>query len=254
MSDFINVPAFSDIGALAHGFGTAAFDLDVGAEHTETINRRVRATSFATAIKRACSEAGPVFKDVLTVKQIHSANTLVVRRNDRFIPPANTIRCDAIVTDCVGLMIGIRTADCLPIFIFDPRRPAVAAIHAGWRGTHQRIIRHVIDRMMKEFGSQPEELLVALGPSAGPCCYEVSAELADEFSVLFGDKAVWREAGKASLDLPTINRIQAEEYGVLPHHIHHAAHCTICSVDPTFYSWRRERERAGRQYNYIGLC
>lgn len=178
--------------------------------------------------------------DVTSLKQIHSAIVVHVRdERDRVCDG------DALVTDVPGKLVGIRTADCTPILIADPEHRAVAAIHAGWRGTVARIVVAAVDKMRQEFGSRPEALIGAIGPAIGPCCYEVGPEVAEQFRPIFPDETELRY-----IDLPEANRRLLVSAGVVT--IETLDLCTRCGASD-FHSYRREGDAAGRMTSFIGL-
>jgi YfiH family protein len=149
---------------------------------------------------------------------------------------------DALLSDTPGLLVGVRTADCVPILLADETHRAVAAVHAGWRGTVQRIAAHAVEALRARFGTAPAELHAAIGPGIGPCCFEVGPEVAAEFGM----------AGRVKIDLAAINRTQLIEAGVPPERIYSARLCTMC-LPEEFHSFRRDRERAGRMISRIGV-
>ncbi len=178
--------------------------------------------------------------DLTTVKQIHSATVLdACGRRGQQIGEG-----DAIVSSEAGVAIGIRTADCVPILIADSETRVVACIHAGWRGTAANIARQTID-VLRSGGSQPKNLHVAIGPSIGSCCYEVGPEVAAHFET-WCQKAASVE--KPTLDLRAINESQLREAGVLQ--IWKSQECTFCQP-ARFFSFRREKERAGRMLSFV---
>jgi polyphenol oxidase len=176
-----------------------------------------------------------VFPDQLaTLKQVHSAVPLVAD------VPGCAGEGDALVTNQRGLAVSVRTADCLPILIADPRAQIVAAIHAGWRGTAAGIVGRVIEEMTGRFGTEPSDLCAAIGPGIGGCCYQVGDEVARQFGL----------SGTSMLDLAAENRGQLLEAGVAGSHIDLLNQCTLC--DPArFHSYRRDKEHAGRMISYI---
>jgi len=168
------------------------------------------------------------------LKQIHSARCL------RAAGPGCAGEGDALITNLPGLAISIRTADCFPILLADPRNGAVAAIHAGWRGTASWIVEGTIRQMRVEFGTVPNDVRAAIGPGIGGCCYEVGQEVARQFG---------RDAA-ARIDLAEANRAQLIESGVPADQIDVLGLCTFC--DPSlFHSYRRDKDRAGRMISYI---
>lgn len=175
-----------------------------------------------------------------TVKQIHSATVLdACGRKGEQIGEG-----DAIVSSSVGVAISIRTADCVPILLADRENRIVACVHAGWRGTASNIIGATIDAL-RSLGAKPENLHVAIGPSIGSCCYEVGPEVMLHFEP-------WRQrvdpVEKSTLDLPAINEQQLREAGV--RQIWKCGECTFCQPS-RFFSFRREKERAGRMLSFV---
>jgi YfiH family protein len=170
------------------------------------------------------------------LKQIHSDVVLVA---------ANAGTCgdgDALITNRPGLAISIRTADCYPILLADDENRAIAAIHAGWRGTAAQIVRKTLERMTAKYETNPRRVSAAIGPGIGVCCYEVGEEVAERFG---------RNA-RTHLDLVSENRKQLEAAGLPPRNIQALDICTFCNAE-RFFSFRRERERAGRMTSFIRI-
>ena len=172
---------------------------------------------------------------VTTLKQIHSGTVVEALSpgGDRFAEG------DALVTRSPGLVVGVRTADCVPILIVDARTHAVASVHAGWRGTAQQIASSAVRELITRFGSRAEDLHAAAGPSIGPCCYEVGDEVARQFGI----------DGPAKIDLPGINEKQLREAGVAD--VWLARECTFCAPEK-YFSFRREKDQAGRMLSFAG--
>jgi hypothetical protein len=147
---------------------------------------------------------------------------------------------DALVTAQTGVPVSIRTADCYPILLADPRNFAVAAVHAGWRGTAGRIVVKTIEQMRARFGTEAADLRVAIGPGIGGCCYGVGIEVARQFGL--------ESAGK--IDLAEMNHRLLVENGVAAERIEVLGGCTQCDAH-LFHSFRRERESAGRMVSWI---
>lgn len=169
-----------------------------------------------------------------SLKQIHSSAVLVGQN------PGCAGDGDALVTNAVDLPVSIRTADCFPILLADPETRAVAAIHAGWRGTAARIVQAALARMKAEFGTDSRNIRAAIGPGIGKCCYEVGEEVARQFGM----------TGAGKLDLAVENANQLIEAGVEANHIESVGGCTFCNA-AKFFSWRRDREQAGRMISFI---
>ncbi len=184
--------------------------------------------------------------------QVHGADLRVVRNAAEAKPAENelgdTIYCDSIVSDATGVLAGVKTADCVPLLMGDPTTGAFAAVHAGWRGTLAGIGALTVKRLTVEYGAKPENLRVAIGASAGPCCYEVGQDVIDAFKNRFpGAEELFRPTrdGHALIDLLKSNRDQLIEAGVKDDRIHTAPICTMDRTD-LFFSYRREKSVNGK--------
>jgi polyphenol oxidase len=169
-------------------------------------------------------------------KQIHSDRVLKVGS------PGPQGDGDALISNRPGLALTIRTADCLPILMADPKHRAVAAIHAGWRGVVSKIAPKTVEAMTQEFGTRPGDLIVAIGPGIGPCCFEVGPEVAVQFGL----------AGRTKVDLVSTVCQQLGRNGVEQEQISIAGLCSYCDSQ-LFESYRRDREAAGRMVTLVGV-
>jgi YfiH family protein len=184
--------------------------------------------------------------------QVHSADVRAVNDVSEAKPAedshGDTIYCDAIVSNTAHVLAGIKTADCVPLLLGDPVTKAFAAVHAGWRGTLSEIVLAAVVRLSEEYNAQPANLLVAIGASAGPCCYEVGNDVIDAFTgkFLYGASLFTATRdGHAVVDLLEANRHQLIDAGVRPNSIHTAPICTMCRTD-LFFSYRREKSMNGK--------
>jgi len=162
---------------------------------------------------------------------------------------------DALLTNLPGLALVVTTADCLPLLIHDPVGGAVAAVHAGWRGTAKGIAARAIQAMGAAYGTRPGDCRVAIGPGIGGCCYEVDAAVTDAMGrtlPTWKEHAVPTRAGHFRLSLAGVNRAILERVGVRPEHIDNLGLCTVCRGD-LFFSYRAEKPRTGRMMNLIVL-
>jgi len=190
------------------------------------------------------------------------------------------LRGDGVMTDVPGLLLGIQTADCIPILMHDPKSGAVAALHAGWRPTLARIAERAVGRMRLQYGSNPKNLIAAIGPGIGPCCYAIGEEVRYEFESQF---AYWKElftevfdedpvrtkypllfltarapghspiGPQTHLNLWEANRRQLLDAGLLAKNIKVTGLCTACNTE-RFFSHRTERGFTGRMLNVVGAC
>lgn len=237
----ITVPAFAPArSGVRHFFGTR--------RHATSLDYEVGVPAQRLRGDARCSW-------MLSVKQVHGTDALVV---DRALTSADRFQggWDALVTNQPGVMVAVRTADCVPVLVHDPERRVVAAIHAGWRGAVAGIVPKTLALMESRFGSLPEDLRVSIGPSAGACCYEVDEPVLDKLRRGFPD---WervvrsRRSGKTHLDLKTLIREQAQAVGASPARITAVNLCTICHED-LFFSYRREGKVVGTMVSAIGLA
>jgi YfiH family protein len=180
---------------------------------------------------------------VTTLRQVHSGTLLEAPGPgaDRYAEG------DALVSNQPGTIIGIRTADCVPILIADGRTHAVAAIHAGWRGTAAAIAAKAAEELITRYGSRPEDLHAAIGPAIGACCYEVGPDVARQFGMW--DSRLARAATPVKIDLAEINERQLAGRGVTD--IWQAHQCTFCESE-RYFSYRKEKEAVGRMLSFVG--
>jgi hypothetical protein len=212
---------------------------------------------------------------LVTLRQFHSDVIHVAAAPCNEAPKA-----DALITATPGLLLGVQTADCVPILLADTRRRVVAAVHAGWRGTLARIAAKTLGRMSMEFGTRPRDVVAALGPAIGRECYEVGPEVVQAFAAQFPVAAEWFEGPfeqlaqgeeplwlpwltmmppghvppppRVQLDLRAANRWQLIDAGVPERNIAVSDLCTKCRTDLLF-SYRREGANTGRLMAVIGI-
>ncbi len=199
---------------------------------------------FGTRLSGRWPDIGQLASSQLaSAKQIHSDRVLVVEA------PGPQGEGDALVSNRPGVRLAIRTADCLPILIADPRTRTVAAVHAGWRGVVSDIVSKTVHRMCEDFDSKPEDLIVAIGTGSGGCCFEVGPEVAVQFAPFFPELDL---TGRARVDLVETTCRQLRRNGVSEEQISSSALCSYCNPE-LFESYRRDREAAGRMIAMIGV-
>lgn len=205
--------------------------------------------------RRLCRALGVAPEALVAGEQVHGTRVAVVGAEDRgrgafelrdAVPGA-----DALVTDTPGVILFALFADCVPVYLYDPKRRAVGLAHAGWKGTAGGIARRTAEKMSEAFGSRPEDLHAAIGPSIGPCCYEVGEEVARALAGA-GLGIVVEDAQRLRADLWAANAAQLAEAGVPRDNIAVAGLCTRCLRD-TFFSHRGHGGRTGRMAAAIGL-
>jgi len=181
-----------------------------------------------------------LFANLATLKQIHSSTCLPANGHAGLIGEA-----DALLENTPGAVVAVKTADCMPILLVDERRRAVAAVHAGWRGTAAGIAGRAVDAMREQFGTEAGDLHAAIGPGIGECCYEVGPEVAAAVQGVVS-------AGRIHINLTEANRRQLLQAGVTAERIYASNLCTQCVADD-FHSFRRDREASGRLFSFAGI-
>ncbi|MDQ1408373.1 MAG: purine-nucleoside/S-methyl-5-thioadenosine phosphorylase / adenosine deaminase [Acidobacteriaceae bacterium] len=271
---FFEVPAFSAFPWLIHGFSTSQGGVS-SINGTKALN--LGFTEWDT--RENVQQNRKLFQSALnankfvlvSLKQFHS--DVVCGFSSAPHEPCNG---DASIAMAPNLLLGIQTADCVPILLLDPKKPAIAAVHAGWRGTLQRIVEKTIGRMKMEFKTDPSDLLAAIGPAIGGCCYEVGTEVAAAFHSQFANAPEWFDELRTGdepnplqwlnqfppghqpppknvrLDLRKANRAQLLAAGLRSQNIFENDLCAACRPDLLF-SYRKQGGESGRMMSVIGI-
>ena len=182
--------------------------------------------------------------NVATLHQIHSDSVIAAEGRSGSLGEG-----DALIENTPGVLVAVKTADCIPVLIVDPRNRAVAAVHAGWRGTVRNIAGRAIAELHSKFSSRAEDLHVAIGPGIGKCCYEVGPDVGQQFREY--DPALRDIAHPVHLDLAETNRRQVIGTGVPSTQIYTAGLCTKCHSE--LHSYRRDKQNAGRMLSAVGV-
>lgn len=221
--------------------------------------------------------SGDASMPLVTLRQIHSSVLVIGRSADA--GQSSPCKGDGLMTDEPGLLLGVQTADCIPVLVADRKRRVVAAFHAGWRGTVKRIVEAGVGRMRLEFGCRPEDLVAAIGPGVGVCCYAVGDEVLSSFESQFAYAGeLFREVDDADevrrkypmlfltqrapghsnigpslhVDLVEANRRQLLAAGLRLGTIHTTGGCTSCHRE-LFFSHRASQGHTGRMMSVIGI-
>lgn len=192
---------------------------------------------------------------MVLAEQTHSPNVAVVTKNDihngRF-QNGTILDTDALITNEHGLVLVARTADCVPILIYDPSG-AIASVHSGWRGTAENICGNTIMKMVSKFGSHPSDIIAVIGPAIGPCCYEVSSDVAEVFKNRYEKvNCVTEKHGKYHLDLTEVCAAQLLNSGLSHENITISDECTSCCPQ-RYFSHRRDKGITGGMAAFISL-
>jgi len=187
------------------------------------------------------------------LRQVHSNTVHII---DDYRKDWKAREGDALATRMENVAVAVRTADCVPVLLVDPMKRAIAAVHAGWRGTVKRILSETVFALNRAFGSDPADLLVAAGPGIGECCFETGVEVAELFEKEFPGASLAQaspvQAGKYHLDLWKALQIQLKSAGVREQNCHNLNACTCCGTG-RFFSYRAEGAAAGRMMAVIAL-
>ena len=285
----LQAPALERHRWLVHGFSTrpgGVSELPVSGESSSKSAKALNlgftdwdARERVTANRKKFANAlGAGKMSVVTLRQLHSD---VVHRVDSLAAAQEkAAQADALITRERGVLLAVQTADCVPILLADTKNRAVAAIHSGWRGTLRRIAEKTLGRMQMDYGTHPADVIAAIGPAIGGCCYEVGSEVAREFASQFPEAREWfdgpfdslaagdndpnwlpwltmRPPGhpppppRVQLDLIAANRAILAKAGVPVAQIFSSGFCTSCRTD-LFFSYRREGT-TGRLMAAIGI-
>jgi YfiH family protein len=195
-------------------------------------------------------------ENFFTVDQVHGGEILIIDdATDVEAVEGRDFPFDGIITARPGIAIGIKTADCVPVFFIDPAKRIIGAVHAGWKGTALSIAVRAVDLLEKRFGSDSKDIRAVIGPAIGPCCYEVDTRVFESMKHLPGRHLYFKEGddeGKWMLDLGSANKVQLEKRGIPAGNIYSANFCTSCQRD-TFFSYRGDGGGTGRQLNFVML-
>lgn len=193
--------------------------------------------------------------------QDHTANIAVIDRKSKGRGAAEVETAlpntDGMITNVPGICINVLVADCVPILLFDPVKRVIAALHAGWKGTLKRITSHAVEMMIQQYGCKAQDIIAGMGPSNGPCCYEVGEDVKRETCMAFGStQDIIKESevpGKYIFDQWTANQMQLIDFGVKKENIEISGLCSQCQHH-TFFSARAANGITGRIAAGIMLC
>jgi len=262
---FFAVPGWRNFDWLWHGFSTRIGGVsrvylpDPEAEHAPgelnlgytALDKRENVLENRSRLVEAVT--GSRETPLATLRQVHSRISVVLERGEE-TDFAISREADGILTNRSGVLLGVQTADCIPVLVADPVARAVGAFHAGWRGTVERIVELGVGRMVEEFGSDPGNLVAAIGPGIGACCYTVGGEVRARFEngFSYSEELFSQSSDDLRLNLIEANRRQLLAAGVTADAISVVGGCTSCQPE-LFYSHRASGGHAGRMMAVIGI-
>jgi YfiH family protein len=266
--ELVQVAGWKRFGWLKHGFSTRSGGVSMvyGASGALNLGWTQEDDSAAVAENRRRLVQAVGGGSLVTIRQVHGAVTQTVHKGDGALDGKlqtnegkAVLQGDGLMTNVPGVLLGIQTADCVPVLAVDVRQRAVAAFHAGWRGTVARMVEKGIAAMEAEYGSRPEDLVAAVGPSIGACCYSVGEEVRHAFETEFahGGELLGMVDGEIRLDLWEANRRQLLEAGVGSENITVLRHCSGCAVNGPgqrqYFSHRVDKGVTGRMLSVVGV-
>ena len=243
---FLQADGIRDAGGAAHGFSTRLGGVSQGmwASLNLGVSRGDNPDHVRENYRRFFSAIGATGDKLAKTNQVHGGKIRVVTAADWKGDPYDRVdyEADGLMTDTPGVVLLIYSADCIPILLYDPVRRVVAALHAGWRGTAAGIAATAVQRMVDVYDCRPEDILAAVGPGIGPCCFETHEDVPNAMMAAVSSAALpyvkVLENGKFSLDLNGINARLMARTGLSEEHIAVSQDCTACMGEKY---WRHRR-------------
>lgn len=259
---YLEYPMLAETGIVKHGFSTRLGG--VSKECFSTMNlsftRGDNEADVRENFRRITDAIGVDCENLVFSQQTHTTNVRIVTEEDRgmgFTRKLEYTDVDGLVTNVPGICLVTFYADCVPLYFVDPVKKAIGLSHSGWRGTVGKIGKVTVEMMQKEYGSDPKDIIAAVGPSICQDCYEVSEDVIEQFQKNFKE-ADWsqlfykKENGKYQLNLWKANELIFREAGILPEHIAVTNVCTHCNSD-VLYSHRKTGNQRGNLAAFLAL-
>ena len=259
---YLEYPLFQETGIVTSAFSTRLGGVSEGyySSLNLSFDRGDDPARVLENFKRIGASMGVAVEDMVLSKQTHTTNVRVVTKEDKgkgVIRKRNYTDVDGMITNVPGICLVTSYADCVPLYFVDPVKKAIGLSHSGWRGTVGKIGKNTVQLMQENFGSKPEDLLAAVGPSVCMDCYEVSEDVIEQFKEVF-EKKYWedlfykKENGKYQLNLWKANELIFLESGILPEHMAITNVCTHCN-SKILYSHRTMGNNRGNLCAFLAL-
>ena len=259
---YLEYPMLKDTGIVRHGFSTRLGGVSEGyyASMNLSFDRGDKKEAVAENFRRIGEALGVRCEDMVLSRQTHTTNVRIVTDADRgkgITRERDYTDVDGLVTNVPGICLVTSYADCVPLFFVDPVKKVIGLSHSGWRGTVGKIGRKTVELMHERFGSDPADILAAVGPSVCMDCYEVSGDVIEKFKEAFPENC-WDQLfyekpdGKYQLDLWKANELIFQESGILPEHIAVTNISTHCNSD-ILYSHRAAGDKRGNLCAFLAL-
>lgn len=262
-AEYLTFPLLEETGLVRHLFSTRLGGISSGIFSTMNLSytRGDEKTAVDENYRRIAEMLECGISDIVCSDQTHTTNIRVVEEKDRgkgTVRPKDYTDIDGLITNVPGIVLATFYADCVPLFFIDTKKKAVGLSHSGWRGTVGRMGQSTIEAMQKAYGTRPEDVAAAIGPSICQDCYEVSEDVAEAFYREFhkpgqGEEILLSKGnGKYQMDLWRANQIVLEEAGIRPEKIQVTDVCTCCNPDYLF-SHRASHGKRGNLGAFLGL-
>lgn len=257
---YLTADGFEAAGGVAHGFSTRLGGVSEGIYATLNLgmNRGDAPDRVRENYRRFCAAIGTDVTSLVMTQQVHEDAIREATRADVLPDLLDPIayQVDGLVTNQPGLCLTIYYADCIPVLLYDPVQKAIAAVHSGWRGTSLGIAPQAVARLTDLYGSRPENILAAIGPGIGPCCFETHDDVPTAMAHRLGDGAAPYckplENGKFAVDLKGLIHWQLCQAGLTPDHVDTLSLCTACHPE-LYWSHRKMGDQRGNQAAMIQL-
>ncbi|MBF8982229.1 peptidoglycan editing factor PgeF [Lutibacter sp. B2] len=208
--------------------------------------------------KNVCEATNISIQNLVLSDQVHKDNIRILTKEDRgkgVLYDSDILEVDGFITNEKNVALVNVYADCVSIFLLDRKQKVISLVHSGWKGTVKKIVSKALVMMKEHFGTNPKDCLAAIGPSIGPCCYEVDGKVIDQFKETFediSDFTLLKDDGKYMLDLWKVNKMILVENGILESNISMSNICTMCNSEKLF-SYRKDKGTTGRMVGIIQL-
>lgn len=245
---------------IVHGFSTRKGGTSFPPYDTLNLGLHVedKKASVIENRKRFVNSLGYSLEDAVALEQVHGNKVVVVKESDKgrgmFSYEDFLASADGMVTNKPGILLTTYYADCVPLYFFDPQTSSIGLAHAGWKGTMLKIGARIVNELKKNFVVNPKDCIAVIGPSIGPCCYEVDDRVLQPMKKAYPNffSIIRQEEERAFLNLWEANKISLQESGLQDINIYISKLCTHCSQE-YFFSHRRDKGQTGRMAAVIGL-
>lgn len=259
---YLEYPLFAETGFVKHGFSTRLGGVSNGVCSTMNLSfaRGDEEAAVRENFRRMAAALGVAEEDFVFSMQTHTTNVREVTMEDRgkgLLRPLDYTNVDGLITNVPGICLATFYADCVPLFFVDPVHKAIGLSHSGWRGTVEKIGKVTVEKMHDRYGTEPKDVLAAIGPSICQDCYEVSEDVIDEFRRQFSEEQ-WSDLfykktnGKYQLNLWKANEIVFAEAGILQEHIAVTNVCTCCN-SKILFSHRASKGKRGNLAAFLAI-